>query len=230
MSRRTTRSMTSSTTHPSAPAASPMSPTSPPDLADPAGFERDLRRTVRGEVAFDAGTRALYTTDAFNYRSAPAAVVIPLDTDDVIAATAVCHARAVPLVPRGGGTSVAGNALGGGLLLDMSRHLTRIGPVDADARTVRVEPGAVLGSGPDERLMSRAGIGGERPASGCCGLAGNFGSSADITTSRRRAASRPCCRPSGRRARTPWSSPTAIRAAPRSSRSHHEGPSTWPRG
>src|SRR5690348_10366219 len=76
--------------------------------ADADRLAADLRRVIRGEVRFDAGSRALYATDGSNYRQPPIGVVIPRDGDDVIAALAVCRAHGAPIFGRGGGTSLAG--------------------------------------------------------------------------------------------------------------------------
>jgi hypothetical protein len=105
-------------------------------------FRRALRDGVAGTVAFDAGTRALYTADASNYRHVPLAVVVPRTVDDVAAAVAACAAHGVPVTPRGAGTSIAGNAIGPGLVIDTSRHLTAIEDVDPAARrSSRMTPG-----------------------------------------------------------------------------------------
>src|SRR6202451_3230090 len=71
-------------------------------------LEAELRRTVRGEVRFDAASRALYATDASNYRQIPIGLVIPVDEDDVVAAVAVCRRFGAPILSRGAGTSLAG--------------------------------------------------------------------------------------------------------------------------
>ncbi|HYH45081.1 MAG TPA: FAD-binding protein, partial [Thermoanaerobaculia bacterium] len=76
----------------------------------PVSLEADLRRALRGEVRFDAGSRALYATDASNYRQVPIGVVLPRDTDDVLAAVEVCRQHGAPLLGRGAGTSLAGQA------------------------------------------------------------------------------------------------------------------------
>ncbi|MDQ3944351.1 MAG: FAD-binding oxidoreductase [Actinomycetota bacterium] len=135
------------------------------------GLGRRLRATVDGEVALDPGTRALYTTDASNYRRVPLAVVVPRHVDDVVAAVAACAEFGAPIVPRGGGTSVAGNACGG-VVLDTSRYLGRILDLDPERRRVRVEPGIVLDDlgaatlpfglafGPDPSTHSRCTVGG----------------------------------------------------------------------
>src|ERR1041385_1418624 len=73
---------------------------------DAAHLARDLRQAVRGQVSFDAGARALYATDASNYRQVPIGVVLPRDAADVIAAIAVCREHDAPVLARGGGTSL----------------------------------------------------------------------------------------------------------------------------
>ena len=83
-----------------------------------AELEAQLRRKVRGEVRFDAGSRALYATDASNYRHIPIGLVIPLDEEDVIAAVAVCRAFDAPILSRGAGTSLAGQGCNSAVILD----------------------------------------------------------------------------------------------------------------
>lgn len=107
-------------------------------------LEQALRRAVRGAVSFDVKTRALHATDASNYRQVPLAVVTPYDVDDLVAAVGACRDHEVPVTMRGGGTSVAGNAIGPGVVIDTSRHLTRIVAIDPVRRTATVEPGVVL--------------------------------------------------------------------------------------
>ncbi|HLZ37966.1 MAG TPA: FAD-binding and (Fe-S)-binding domain-containing protein, partial [Mycobacteriales bacterium] len=104
----------------------------------------DLRGVVRGEVGFDAGSRALYATDASNYRQLPIGVVQPRDADDIATALAVCRSHDVPVLPRGGGTSLAGQCCNAAVVLDLSRHLRGIVAIDPDARTATVQPGVVL--------------------------------------------------------------------------------------
>src|SRR3954453_6717424 len=119
-----------------------------------------LVREFAGEVRDDAYTRHLFAADASLFAIEPAAVAFPRDADDVAAAVSVCTRLGVPIVPRGGGTSLAGQAAGGrGLVLDCSRHMNAIGAVEDDR--VRVQPGVVqedlnraarrfgLGFGPD---------------------------------------------------------------------------------
>jgi FAD/FMN-containing dehydrogenase/Fe-S oxidoreductase len=111
----------------------------------PAGpLEAALRAALRGEVRFDTGTRAVYATDSSNYRHVPIGIVFPRDHDDVVAALRVCAEHDVPVLARGAGTSLAGQACNAAVILDTSRHLTRILEIDPAARTARVEPGVVL--------------------------------------------------------------------------------------
>jgi len=132
----------------------------------------DLTAAVRGEVDFSARRRAEYSSDASNYRKVPLGVVFPQDADDVAAAVAVCAEHDVPITTRGGGTSIAGNAIGPGVVLELSRHLTRIISVDPAARTARVEAGVIpdvlnaavaqhgLRFGPDPSTHGRCTVGG----------------------------------------------------------------------
>ncbi|WP_415952275.1 FAD-binding and (Fe-S)-binding domain-containing protein [Streptomyces sp. KLOTTS4A1] len=120
-----------------------------PDIRE---LERVLRGAVRGEVAFDRGTRALFTMDASNYRRVPLAVVAPRDDADVAAVLGACRERGVPVVARGAGTSIAGQATGAGVVLDFTRHMDRIVRLDPEARQAVVQPGVVL-----DRLRSAAG-------------------------------------------------------------------------
>src|SRR5262249_26307932 len=117
------------------------------DRSDHAGspLARALHGAIDGEVRFDRGTRALYATDASNYRQVPIGVVIPRTIDAVIAAVAVCREHGAPIFARGGGTSLAGQTCNEAIVIDCSRHLTRI-TVDRDAGIAEVEPGAIMKS------------------------------------------------------------------------------------
>ncbi len=107
-------------------------------------LEQALRQTVRGEVRFDQASRALYATDASNYRHIPIGLVIPLDEEDVIATVAACRKFNAPVLSRGGGTSLAGQGTNAAVILDFSKYMNKMGPVDPVTRTVRVQPGIVL--------------------------------------------------------------------------------------
>ncbi|MFJ2959324.1 FAD-linked oxidase C-terminal domain-containing protein [Streptomyces sp. NPDC087270] len=160
-------------------------------VAMPPGAERALRAAVRGEVACDAGTRALMTMDASNYRRVPLAVVAPRDADDVAAALAVCREHGLPVVPRGGGTSIAGQATGTGVVLDFTRHMNRVLALDPEAGTARVQPGVVLDDlraaagrhgltfGPDPSTHSRCTLGGMIGNNACGAHSVAWGTTAD---------------------------------------------------
>src|ERR1700694_6258440 len=132
----------------------------------------ELRRALTGEVRHDAYTRHLFSRDASMYSIEPLAVAFPRDAHDIAEAVAVCAAHTVPTLPRGAGTSLAGQTVGRAVVLDMSRYMHRIIDVDPDARTARVEPGVVqedlnraaaahgLMFGPDTSTSDRATIGG----------------------------------------------------------------------
>src|SRR5947208_11328249 len=113
---------------------------------DAEALASDLRRRIRGEVRFDDGSRALYATDASNYRQVPIGVVIPRDTDDVIITMEIAHNFGAPLLARGGGKSLAGQCCNVAVVLDTSKWLDRIVEIDPERRTARVEPGVILDS------------------------------------------------------------------------------------
>ena len=105
---------------------------------------RDLASAVRGEVRFDAGSRAMYAHDASNYRQPPIGVVIPRDAADVEAALRVCREHDVPVLGRGGGTSLAGQCVNHAIVLDFSKYMHGVVEIEASRRRVRVQPGLVL--------------------------------------------------------------------------------------
>jgi FAD/FMN-containing dehydrogenase/Fe-S oxidoreductase len=115
-----------------------------PSMVEARDLERDLKTAVTGEVRFDDGSRALYSTDASNYRQVPIGVVLPRTIDDVIAAVEVCRDQGAPMLPRGGGTSLAGQCCNVAVVIDCSKYLRRVLEVDPERRTAKVEPGVVL--------------------------------------------------------------------------------------
>ncbi len=115
-----------------------------PWTGDATALEDDLRRSVRGEVRFDAGSRAVYSTDASNYRQVPIGAVTPLDAEDLAAAVAACRRQGAPIVHRGAGTSLAGQSCNVAVVIDSSRHLNGVLGIDPERRTARVRPGTVL--------------------------------------------------------------------------------------
>ncbi|MFF2328344.1 MULTISPECIES: FAD-binding and (Fe-S)-binding domain-containing protein [unclassified Streptomyces] len=159
--------------------------------AERTALARALGATVRGEVDFGPTARALTTMDASNYRRVPLGVVTPRDADDVAAALAVCRAHEVPVVPRGGGTSIAGQATGTGVVLDLTRHLRRIVALDPDSRTAVVQPGVILDDlrtaarahgltfGPDPSTHSRCTLGGMIGNNSCGAHSVAWGTTAD---------------------------------------------------
>ena len=104
----------------------------------------ELRRKLRGEVWFDGGRRAIYATDSSNYRQVPLGVVCPRDEAEVAHVLRLCREAGAPVVGRGAGTSLAGQACNEAVVIDLSRHLTKIVAIDPSARTARVQPGVVL--------------------------------------------------------------------------------------
>ena len=168
-----------------------LAPPSAPGDIDVDGFQRALRAEVAGPVSFGSGARALYTADASNHRHVPMGVVVPRTVDDVIAAVAACDTYGVALTPRGGGTSIAGNAIGAGLVIDTSRYLTAIEEIDPQARTARVQPGTILDDlraaaaphgltfGPDPSTHSRCTIGGMIGNNSCGSHSVAWGTTAD---------------------------------------------------
>lgn len=107
-------------------------------------LERELRREVRGEVRFDRGSRAMYSTDGSNYRQIPIGLVVPRDANDVVAAVAACRKYGAPVLPRGAGTSLAGQCCNVAVVLDFTKYMNRILEVDPEQRFARVQPGVVL--------------------------------------------------------------------------------------
>jgi FAD/FMN-containing dehydrogenase len=97
-----------------------------PHLSDADALAVELHRRIKGEVRFDTGSRALYATDASNYRQVPLGVVIPRDEEDVIETVAVCRRFGSPIVGRGGGTSLCGQCCNVAIVLDFSKYMHRI--------------------------------------------------------------------------------------------------------
>ncbi|KRT69927.1 MAG: D-lactate dehydrogenase (cytochrome), partial [Candidatus Rokubacteria bacterium CSP1-6] len=135
-------------------------------------LEHDLRRVVDGEVRFDKMTRLLYATDASMYQVEPVGVVIPRHAGDVQAAVEVANRQNVPILPRGGGTSLNGQTVNRAIVLDFSPHMNRVLEVNEAEGWARVEPGLVqdelnahvgplgLLFGPDTSTSNRATLGG----------------------------------------------------------------------
>ena len=113
-------------------------------LRDGASLPERLRAALEGEVRFGDGDRALYATDASNYRMPPIGVVIPRHRADILATVRICREHGAPLLTRGGGTSLAGQCCNTAVVMDLSKHYNRVLEIDPERRTVTVEPGIVL--------------------------------------------------------------------------------------
>ena len=107
-------------------------------------LEHELKQSVSGEVRFDPYSRAMYSTDASIYQIEPLGVVIPRSREDVIAAVELAHRYGVPILPRGGGTSLAGQTVGRAIILDMSKYMNKVLEVNTEEQWARVQPGIVL--------------------------------------------------------------------------------------
>jgi FAD/FMN-containing dehydrogenase/Fe-S oxidoreductase len=144
--------------------------TSPP--GEGAALAEALRRVVGGEVRFDKYSRQLFARDASMYAIEPIGVVFPRDADDVVAVVQTAARFGAPVLPRGAGTSLAGQAVGRAIVMDLSRHLRAILDIDSERRAARVQPGVVqeqlnlaaaahgLMFGPDTSTRNRATLGG----------------------------------------------------------------------
>ena len=137
-----------------------------------ATLHSELEAAIDGEVRFDRVSRALYSTDASVYQIEPLGVVIPRSAEAVAQAVQIAALHGVPITPRGGGTSQAGQSIGAGLVLDTSKHLNKILEINPDEQWARVQPGVVLDDlnaalrpftlrfAPDVSSASRATVGG----------------------------------------------------------------------
>ncbi len=130
-----------------------------------------LKKRLSGEIFFDDYQRALYSTDASIYQITPVGVVLPRTRDDVVCTLQAAAEHGLAVIPRGAGTSLSGQSIGAGLILDFSKYMRAI-EIDPTSRTARVEPGVVLDQfnaaaaplglqfGPDVATSSRANVGG----------------------------------------------------------------------
>ncbi|HBB73404.1 MAG TPA: FAD-binding oxidoreductase, partial [Planctomycetaceae bacterium] len=154
----------------------------------------DLKRladTLEGDLLVDDLARTIYATDASEYQERPLAVAIPRTEADVRALVRFAAERRIGLVPRGAGTSLAGQVVGGGIVVDLARHLDRILSLDIERRRVRVQPGVVrnelnrflaphgLFFGPETSTASWATIGGMVGNNSCGSNSIAYGSTRD---------------------------------------------------
>jgi FAD/FMN-containing dehydrogenase/Fe-S oxidoreductase len=165
--------------------------TSAPATTDNRELVAELRRAGLADVDDSGLARALYSSDASLYRVLPRAVVRPRSVDEMVATLEVCRSLGVPLTARGAGTSIAGNAVGPGVVLDTSRYLFGVRDIDAEARTATVEPGLVqaalqtaarphgLRFGPDPSTHNRCTVGGMIGNNACGSRALGYGRTSD---------------------------------------------------
>ncbi|HEY3627259.1 MAG TPA: FAD-binding and (Fe-S)-binding domain-containing protein [Terracidiphilus sp.] len=149
-------------------------------------LESRLKASIRGEVHFDMGFRALYAADSSNYRQLPIGVVLPRDAADVEAAIAACRATGAAVLPRGAGTSLAGQCANVAVVFDFSRYMNRLDSLDPEKKLAFVEPGIVLDRvreaaekhhltyAPDPATHSRCTLGG-MIGNNSCGVHGLLG-------------------------------------------------------
>ena len=152
-----------------------------------------LQRSFAGEILVDDLTRALYSTDASAYQETPLAVAFPKNEADIVALVKLASELGVGLIPRTAGTSLAGQVVGSGIVVDVSRHFTRILEINADERWVRVEPGVIRDElnreleshgmlfGPETSTSNRAMIGGMVGNNSCGSNSVVYGSTRDHT-------------------------------------------------
>jgi FAD/FMN-containing dehydrogenase/Fe-S oxidoreductase len=158
---------------------SPLPPSSHAKPVDTFGaaadLEAELRRVIRGEVAFDRGTRALYASDASNYRQPPIGVVVPRDNADVIATMAACRKFGAPVLSRGAGTSLAGQCCNVAVVLDYTKYMNQILEMNPGARYAWVQPGIVCDTLRDAAEVHRLTWGPDPSTHNRCSLGGMIG-------------------------------------------------------
>ncbi len=135
----------------------------------------ELKDKIKGEVRFDKGSRALYATDGSNYRQVPIGVVIPRDKEDVITVVSACHKHQVPILSRGGGTSLAGQCCNAAVIMDFSKYMNKILEVNPDEKYARVQPGVVLDNLRDEAEKYHLTFGPDPATHNHCTLGGMMG-------------------------------------------------------
>ncbi|OKL38485.1 FAD-binding and (Fe-S)-binding domain-containing protein [Pontibacter flavimaris] len=139
----------------------------------------ELKASVEGEVRFDDGSRALYSTDSSNYRQVPIGVVVPKTEQDILNTVALCNKYKAPVLSRGGGTSLAGQCCNVAVVMDMTKYYNQILHIDPDKKLARVQPGIVLDElryatekygltfGPDPSTHTHCAIGGMMGNNSC---------------------------------------------------------------
>ena len=160
-------------------------------MASPATVSRELERSIEGDVRFDKGTLAVYSTDASNYRQIPIGVIAPRHDGDIATALRIARENCIPILARGGGTSLAGQTTNTALILDFSKFMNRVVAIDPDRRIATVEPGVVqndlntalaahgLFFAPDPSTKDRCTIGGMVGNNSCGAHSAAYGKTVD---------------------------------------------------
>ena len=168
---------------------------SKPSISESAAAELadELRNVVGGEVRFDKMSKALYSTDASIYQIEPVGIVIPRDADDVVAAVETAGRHGVPILPRGGGTSLAGQTVGSALVIDFSKYMRKLVELNAEEGWARVQPGIILDElnhllrpsgvlfAPDPSTSNRGNVGGALGNNSCGSHSIRWGKTIDHT-------------------------------------------------
>ena len=142
---------------------------------DVGSLERALKAGIGGEVRFDSGSRALYATDASNFRQPPIGVVIPKTIEDVEGTHRVCREHGAPILARGCGTSLSGETVNHAVVIDFSKYLDRIFEVDPERRIVRCQPGAINDKVNDAAKRHGLVFGPDPSTHAYCTIGGNLG-------------------------------------------------------
>ncbi|MCP4756038.1 MAG: FAD-binding oxidoreductase, partial [Proteobacteria bacterium] len=157
-----------------------------------ARFEK-LDREIKGRVYTDGVSRIMYATDASPYKENPMAVVVPEEVEDLKRIVAFAGEEKIPIIPRGAGTSLAGQVVGGGIVVDLSRHFSRILELNVQDKWVKVQPGIILNElnrllkphglffGPETSTASRCTLGGMLGNNSCGLHSVIYGSTRDHT-------------------------------------------------
>ncbi|PKP26968.1 MAG: FAD-binding oxidoreductase, partial [Bacteroidetes bacterium HGW-Bacteroidetes-22] len=152
-----------------------------------------LRSALKGEITIEETDRLLYATDASAYRELPLGVAYPADSDDIRTLVKFASENSVPIIPRAAGTSLAGQVVGAGLIVDVSKHMTQIIEVNVEERWVKVQPGVVLDElniflkpsglffSPETSTANRCNIGGMVGNNSCGAHSLVYGSTRDHT-------------------------------------------------
>lgn len=154
-------------------------------------ISHDLEKVIEGEVKFDSFSRQLYSTDGSIYQVLPIGVVLPKSKNDVIATIELAHKYGVSILPRGGGTSLAGSTVGNSIILDFSKFMHNVIGLNLEEKTIKVQPGIILDElnqflspnnllfAPDPSSSNRGNIGGALGNNSCGAHSIRWGKTSD---------------------------------------------------